>query len=460
MRRKLNMRQLPDMREIVYQLLTGKLWGGRFLPQEEVERAAHEQSRAQRAPERAGGGRTRRRGLLLCAAIVPAAVATSCGGSSTAHASTERAPLVGVILLNRKNLNRELTLSSELVPFQEIDVYAKVAGYVKSLSVDYGTRVKTGQVMATLEIPELEMQIQQDTAAVQRVATQVVHAKRELVRYQAQHKVRDLEYQRLHQVSVARPGLVAQQEVDDAQGRDLESVAQVEAAEAAYDGAQNSLAAAEAKLERDKVLYDYSNIRAPFDGVVTQRYANFGTLVQAGTDSSTQAMPIVKLSEDNLFRLVIPVPESYVKYIRIGDHVKVNVPSLGRSFPGNVARLSYDVDEDTRTMHTEVDVPNPNHVLMPGLYAEATLALMRREHVLAVPLQALNQEGQETTVSVVNSDGRIENRPVTLGIQTPTDAEVVAGLQEGDKVVVSDRSNLKPGELVRSRPVELAVKIE
>ena len=120
------------------------------------------------------------------------------------------------------------------------------------------------------------------------------------------------------------------------------------------------------------MLFDYSKITAPFAGVVTQRFANLGTLMQAGTSSSTQAMPLVRLSEDDLFRLVIPVPESYVQYIHLGDPVSVNVPSLNRTFPGKVARFSVDVREDTRTMHTEVDVLNPDRVLLPGLYAEAT----------------------------------------------------------------------------------------
>src|SRR6202021_49004 len=126
----------------------------------------------------------------------------------------------------------------------------------------------------------------------------------------------------------------------------------------------------------DQVLFDYSKITAPFDGVVTQRYANKGTLLQAGTNSSTQAMPLVKLSEDDLFRLVIPVPESDVRFIHLGDSVSVIVPSLNNpTFPGTVARFSEDVSEATRTMHTEVDVPNPQRILMPGMYAQATIAL-------------------------------------------------------------------------------------
>ena len=132
------------------------------------------------------------------------------------------------------------------------------------------------------------------------------------------------------------------------------------------------MSVAQAKLSHDQSLFDYSKITAPFSGVVTERYANLGTLVQAGTGSSTQAMPIVKLSEDDLFRLVIPVPESYVQYIHIGDPVDVRVPSLNRTFPGKVARFSVDVREDTRTMHTEVDVRIPTRFCFLALYADAT----------------------------------------------------------------------------------------
>ena len=259
----------------------------------------------------------------------------------------------------KKTLSRQITLSSELVPFQEIDVYAKESGYVQNLNVDYGTHVKTGQAMATLEIPELQAQLQQDQAEIRNAMNQVNRADHELQRYDAQYNALHLQYTRLNGVFENQPGIVAQQEVDDAQGKDLAAASQVDAGKAALEAAQSQLAASKAKLAHDQTLFDYSKITAPFSGVVTERYANLGTLVQAGTSSSTQAMPIVRLSQDDLFRLVIPIPESYVRYIRIGDPVKVHVPSLNRTFPGKVARFSVDVRADTRTMHTEVDVPNP-----------------------------------------------------------------------------------------------------
>jgi len=406
---------------------------------------------------------SRVRTLLFAASVAAMAVcSSSCGSPGKVQANNPGDPgaasagvSVGVVKIGRKALGRTLTLSSELVPFQEIDVYAKESGYVKQLNVDYGSRVQANQVMATLEIPELQLQLKQDDAAIKNASDQIVHAQNLLSRAEAQHKVLQLQFDRLNGVAKSKPGLVAQQEVDDSEGKALASSAQVEAAKSNLESSQSQLQAAQAKREHDQVLFDYSKITAPFAGTVTQRFANLGTLLQAGTSSSTQAMPLVRLSQDDLFRLVIPVPESYVQYIHLGDPVSVFVSSLNHTFPGRVARFSVDVKEDTRTMHTEVDVPNPNRVLLPGLYAQATINLEQKANALSLPLQALNQAGNQATVDVVNASNKIEIRPVVVGIQTDTDAEIVSGLQEGDTVVVSDRSSLKAGEEVRPKTIEL-----
>jgi len=393
----------------------------------------------------------------LAALVVPAVISfSSCSrnGDEKVQASGE-AITVGVTKVVKKSLGRQITLSSELVAFQEIDVYAKESGYVRKLDVDYGTRVKAGQVIAVLEIPELEAQLQEDQSEIKNAANQVTRAQHELSRYQAQYNALHLQYTRLNEVSEKQPGIVAQQEVDDAQGKDLAAASQVDAGKAALDAAQSQLLVTRAKLSHDQSLFDYSRITAPFAGTITDRYANLGTLVQAGTGSSTQAMPIVRLSQDDLFRLVIPVPESYVQYIHVGDRVDVRVPSLNQTFPGKVARFSVDVREDTRTMHTEVDVPNPKRVLLPGLYADADLALDRKVDVLSVPVQALNHEGNRTTVFVVGPNGELQDRPVQLGLQTSSDAEITSGVNEGDQVVVSDRSGLKAGEKVHPQTVAI-----
>ncbi len=405
--------------------------------------------------------RSRKHALFLFG-VIPVMVGflASCGNSEKVQANDPSGPgtvsaqaSVGVTKVGRKTLQRTLALSSELVPYQVIDVYAKEAGYVKELNVDYGTRVQKDQVMATLDIPELQSQLLQDDAAIKTAQNQVTHAQNELTRVKAQYTALHLQYDRLNKVSQSKPGLVAQQEVDDAQGKDLAADAQVEASQSNLEVTQSQLESARAKREHDQVLFDYAKITAPFAGVVTQRYANLGTLMQAGTNSSTQAMPLVRISQDDRFRLVIPVPESYVHSIHEGDPVSVLVPSLSRTFPGKVARFSVDVQSDTRTMHTEVDVLNPNRILLPGLYAEATITLEKKDNTLVIPVQAVSQ-GDQNTVYVVNSSNKIEVRTVKLGIQTADDAEVLSGLNEGESIVVSDRSGLKAGQDVQPKVIE------
>src|SRR5579884_3863370 len=352
--------------------------------------------------------------VLIKGAFVVACLGllASCGRDDVARAgdpTATEAPTVAVTKVTRRPLARSLNISSELVPFQEIDVYAKESGYVSKLYVDYGTHVKKGQLMAVLEIPELQAQLQEDEAAIKSAADQVTDAEHQLARIEAQHNVLHLQFERLNNVAKSKPGLVAQQEVDEAQGKDLAAEAQIEASKASLQAAQSQMAMAQSKLAHDQALFDYSKITAPFAGVVTQRYANLGTLMQAGT-SSTQALPLVKLSQEDLFRLVIPVPESYVRYIRTGDPVNVRVPSLDRSFPGKVTRFSVDVTDATRTMHTEVDVPNPEGVLIPGMYAEATLTLDRKGSALAVPLEAVQQENDRATVWVLCPGDKVQNR--------------------------------------------------
>ena len=373
------------------------------------------------------------------------------GGSKVLAKSPPEAVPVAVASVERQALAQQLTISAELVPFQEIYVYAKESGFVKQLLVDYGTRLERGQLMAVLDIPELEVLIEEDAASIQAAANRMSRAEHELSRLKAQHEVCHLESTRLSGVMEKRPGLVAQQEVDEAQGKDLASEAQVESGLAALQMAQSELDATKAKARRDRVLLDYSRVTAPFSGVVTERYANLGTLVQAGTSSSTQALPIARLSHDDLFRLVIPVPESAVKYVRTGDEVRVRVPSLNRTFPGRVTRFSVEVSGETRTMHTEVDVANPSHVLVPGLYAEATLTLEHKDEALVVPLQAVDQAGGRGTVLRVDGNRCLRQRMITLGLHGVNEIEVTSGLNAGDLVVVGDRTALRAGMEVAPR---------
>jgi RND family efflux transporter MFP subunit len=205
-------------------------------------------------------------------------------------------------------------------------------------------------------------------------------------------------------------------------------------------------------------MFAYTRVTAPFDGVITKRYANTGSMVQAGTASQTQAMPVVRISDNSTLRLMLPVPESAVPTVHVGQNVDVLVPTLKRTFPGRVARFSNRVSEATRSMDTEVDVANPGMRLIAGMYAEVTLTLQRVQGVVAVPVTAVDVESAaEGVVFVVNARNQIEKRTVAIGMETANRIELRSGVQNGELVVIGNRAGLKPGQEVSPKLTTMGV---
>ncbi|HJZ76861.1 MAG TPA: efflux RND transporter periplasmic adaptor subunit [Vicinamibacterales bacterium] len=395
-------------------------------------------------------------GVVAVVAIVPLAVATGCSRpQAAATAAADDRPTVAVARAARADLSETLTMAAEFRPFEEIDVHAKVAGYVKAIYVDVGSRVKAGELLAVLEIPELLDEARQDEANIQRSAEEINRARADLERAESAHEIAHLAATRLAGVIKARPNLVAQQEIDDAAAKDRMAEAQMATAKAALASAEQQLAVARAVANKTKTLTEYTRIVAPFAGVVTHRYADTGAMIQAGTSSQTQAMPIVKLSAIDRLRLTMAVPESAVAHVRKGAPVEIRVEALRRTLAGTVARFSGKVSADTRTMETEVDVANPDSTLVPGMYADASLALAGARGVLAVPVQALDRAEDHASVLVVNR-GTIARRDVGLGLQGPDRVEILSGLAEGEMVVVGNRSQLRPGMAVNARADAIA----
>lgn len=362
-------------------------------------------------------------------------------------------PTVAVAKAAPADLSHSVKLTAEFKPFQEIDVMAKVAGYIKEIRVDAGDRVRQGELLATLEIPEMANDLQRANAAVSRSSAEVARANDDIARAESAHSIAHLSYERLAEVSKKRPGLVAQQEIDDAHSKDLVAEAQLAAAKSNSAAAIQQVDVNKADVDRVNTMHDYTRVTAPFAGVITKRYADKGSMIQAGTASQTQAMPVVRLSENSLLRLILPVPESVVPRIRVGEQVEVNVPSLNRTFPGKVARFSDKVQLTTRTMDTEVDVVNPSLVLIPGMYAEVNLTLDRRANALAIPVSAVDAGTEPNTgrVMLITSDQKVESRKVSLGLETADLVEVLSGLREGDLVVVGSRASLQAGQQVRPK---------
>jgi RND family efflux transporter MFP subunit len=333
-------------------------------------------------------------------------------------------PIASVAKVTREDLFKEVTMAAEFRPYEEVTLHAKVTGYVSKMNVDFGDQVKAGQLLATLEVPELQAEL---------ANAQATKAKAE-----ADYNNANLIYTRLMAVNKDHPNLVAQQELDTAQASDLTATA--------------AIAAAKAEFEKFQTLVSYTQITAPFDGVVTHRYADPGTLIDA------QSLPVVQVSDNYRLRLDFPVGVDYVKDIQIGDPVAVRIDSLDdKTVAGTISRFSHNVDDSTRTMLTEIEVPNPDLKLVPGMYANVILKVEKRLQTLAVPTEAVAGD-KTTTVYVVNQDDQIEERVVKLGLETANKYEVLSGLHEGDRVVVGNRAQLQVGEKVEPKLIEISMQ--
>jgi RND family efflux transporter MFP subunit len=386
--------------------------------------------------------------LAVAAAVVVSSCATR---ASTETQTNETGRAVAVEKVTRQDLARSLELAAEFRPNQEIDLHAKIAGYLKAIYVDVGDHVKKGQLIAELEAPEMTQELAQAEATLKRSRVDVDRARSELRRSEAQHSIRQVSFERLSAVIKARPNLVAQQEIDDASSRLQEAEAQLAVAQTAISSSEEQVQVASAGKDRFDTMLTYLRITAPFAGTITKRLADPGAMIQAGTASSVQAMPVVQLSQVDHLRLVLPVPESVVPSIRTDSPVEVRVESLKRVFQGRISRFSGKLDSATRTMETEVDLANPDAVIKPGMFGYATLVLEQRLDALTVPVQALSGRSPKATVLVVGTDKRLDERSVDLGLETPGRIEVLSGLHENDLVVVGARANLRPGLLVEPK---------
>jgi RND family efflux transporter MFP subunit len=362
------------------------------------------------------------------------------GAKPEQSASAGESKVVPVVKTSREDMQTEVTLQAEFVPYQDIMVHAKVSGFVNLIRVDIGDRVKQGDLLATLEIPELQDNINKAKATLSATGEEIAKA-------QADYNNVHLIYQRLADVAQAHPNMVAQQDLDTARSKE-------DSAHGALGEALQHRDEAQAELGRLNTLAAYEKITAPFDGIITKRFADLGSLIQAGTSSNTQALPLVQLAQDNLLRLRFPVPEAETPLIENGRQVEVTVSALNRTFVGTVTRSAWQIDRSTRTMTTEVDVENPQGVIKAGMYAYVKLPLQIAKQTLAVPLQALTT-GDQPTVFVWTKDGQLQERIVKVGIRSADKAEILGGLQEGDAVVVGNRAGLVAGQKVGAKFVEL-----
>jgi len=383
---------------------------------------------------------------LLCTALG----ITSChSGSSSSETNAATVPSARVAVAQRGDISHVLTLAGQFQPYQVVDVHPKVSGYMKRINVDIGDIVHQGQVLAVLEVPELRAQVQETVFQLKQTQEEITRAQHEVKSAEALNYALHAQSVRLQQAAATRPGLIAQQELDDAQAKDLNSQAQVDAAKAALAAAQQHAEAAHADNERVEALQSYTTVTAPIAGVVIWRYADTGALIQGGTNSNDQTLPIVRISQSALLRLRVPVPESDVPYVHAGDLLEVRVDAINRSFTGKIVRFTRDVNFETRTMETEVDVENKDLSIAPGMYANTALQLASVKNAVTVPVEALvlNSRHQET-VYVLDSSNHVHIRGVQVGLQGSKLAEITGGLNTGDRVLIGGQEKYQEGEEV------------
>lgn len=369
--------------------------------------------------------------------------------------ATENEPLAAAVSpVQLEPAESTVTLPGVFQAYQDILVHAKVSGYVKNIFVDIGDRVHTGEVLAILEIPELNAQVDAAQAAVVRDSAEIERTDHDVSRAVAIHSAAHLDYTRLNTAAKKLPGLIAQQELDDRQATDLSTEAQIDASKSAYAAAQQRLSQDKSILEHYKALQAYSYVRAPFDGVVTFRYADTGALIAAGTDESKNAMPIVRLAQSGLLRLRMPVPESDANFMRLGGPAVVQVQATGESIHTTIVRFTRSLDRNTRTMLTEVDIPNKDLHLSPGMYADTTFPLKHDSRAMVVPIDGI-VEGDHPFVLVVDNTNHVVKKPVVLGIQGPNFYEIVSGVNVGDRVIIGNQLNYQPGQKVTPSPVDI-----
>jgi len=352
------------------------------------------------------------RGLLpfVVASVTMVALGSPCGCGPAPEAPPTATPPVRVQTVHprRGEITRSVTLPTfRILPYQEATLYAKVSGYLKTLTVDKGDRVQEGQVIAELEVPEL-------------LADEV--------RFRAETEVARINYERMATARRKAPDLVVPQTVDDLRGQ--------------WD-------VASAELQRTRTLLAYARITAPFAGVITARFVDPGAFIPAATAGTpVQNTALVTLMDFSRLRVQVFVPEAEVPFIRTGLPVEVTVEELpGRTFSGSVTRFAYALDEATKTMLTEIELPNPTGDLRPGMYASVQLQVERKSDALLIPVAALMVEKAGSFVFVA-SGGKARRSPVRTGFRDGVNVEILEGLAPDQAIVVTGSGTLSDGQAV------------
>src|SRR5215213_8246503 len=353
-------------------------------------------------------------------------VMLACAVATSAVAQTQ----VDVVKVVSKPVERQVRLPGEFQPYLAVPIYAKVSGFVQRVNVDRGSVVKQGQLLATLDAPEMQAQIAEAESRAQAVELQRTEAEAKLASAQST-------YDRLKAAS-ATPGVVAENDVQVAQKT-------AEAAQALVRSYESSMKAAQAHVKAVRDLGQYLRIAAPFSGIITERNIHPGALVGPGTG----ATPLFQLHQVARLRLIVAVPEALVGAVVRGARVPFTVPAFpGETFHGVVRLMAHDLDVKTRTMPVELDVENADLRLAPGMYPEVLWPVRREQASLLVPPTSIVATTERTFVIRVR-DGAAEWVNVGRGARVGDLIEVFGPLKDGDVIVRRGTDEIREGAKVQ-----------
>ena len=363
------------------------------------------------------------------------------GGNSAAG---EPAVVVEVVVPQREDLQRQITLSGTIEPFQRARLHSKVAGYLEWINVDIGDRVAKGQILAKLEVPEMADQYSTAQAELGIVESDRTHAEAELERARADLELKKLTFGRLQGVASEEPDMVPLQRVDEARAEYQLAQATVKVLESRIRQVESQMKKALANLEGLQTLMSYTEIKAPFRGLVTERTVDPGTLIQVGSNSQT-AQPIVTIASTDVLRVFVDVPETEVPFVQRGDSALIQVPALpSYSFEARITRFSGALSPATRTMRTEIDIPNQGNILKPGMYGEVTLILEEHSQAITLPAGAVHTEGDKRFAYSVVA-GRLRKIEIETGFDDGIIVEITEGLEGHETVVLASRGSVVEG---------------
>ncbi|SFM51353.1 efflux RND transporter periplasmic adaptor subunit [Methylobacterium pseudosasicola] len=359
---------------------------------------------------------------------------------------------VRVAKAQRASDTLSLTQTGTTQAFDTASLYPRATGYIVERKVDIGSHVKKGDLLFRISAPDLDQQLVQAQSQILQLQAALIQARAMVDQAEANRHLADVTNRRTS--TLAGTGAETRQNADTSQAGVLAQTANVDAVKAAVKVAEANIAAQEAQVARLKVLTGFEEIRAPFDGVVTTRNNDVGDAVTADTNTG---LPLLTLARDDVLRMAVNVPLYAADGVRDGLEAKAEVAQLpGKVFPGRVSRSSSTLLYASRTLVTQVDIPNPDGTLQAGLYITLTLAIPRVAHAVSVPNDALIFDQAGTRVAVVEAaqDGSLvaRMRPVTIFRQTGTVLELRTGLSGGEQVVVGPPASLRDGDPVALRP--------